>query len=622
MANITGFYRPGQAGGSADLYAGPSFRTPQGRSPGGGGFLDKLMNMKLKLAQEQLLQMQQQREQTRKAMMGPTRAPAPAKGFTKGERQVSGPSPREWQLASDPTYMHAPGAAQAIQRVNEWMGPQNVAQMMMQKGKNWGDILVAANRAAPGIAAAMSARGGGAEPGGPAKGGGAPIWTMAEPVDPSMFLPSGGLGGLQTKAIPPGTSLETYGAPSGVGPEGPQLPRRGVQARAPGGYVLSQYKEGTLPGTVPKTGKATVHEGEIVIPKAQVTPSLMSMLIEDAQRKGTLKKPGTLKAGYQGGTLPRREPGEEIDVPWYLGFKYSPVTEEEAGGLLERGGPWLRGAEGLGLGEPSGRPPAEKLGGVLRKTGRAITEEASGFMKGLGFEPGPPAEGPESLETILEEARAQAPVEEPEPKIPEKKPRAERDRLYDQLRGMPEQVQAQHKAKMSEIEAERLLDILRFNRNIDPEVAKSILDKVAFNMKISDKYSGIALGREKAIEEELKASASMERALTLASERERLTGERQISVREVDALMDMQVQDAKQMGQLMLDAQNIMMKGTRGSDRQRALAKVLSKIREANARYDLGLDEGEMEDMAYGVPSLSTEQIARFARELYPEGRR
>lgn len=619
MPSTTGYFRPGQAGGSADPYASPTVRTPRG---GGGGFLDKLMKMKLDLAKEQLLQMQQQREQTRRAMQAPTRVPAPVKGFTKGERQVSGPSPREWQLASDPTYMHAPGAAEAIQRVNEWMGPQTVAQMMMQKGKNWTDAMGAASRAAPGAGAATLAGilGGRREAGGGAvERGGSPMRSNIAPVDPSMFLPPGGLGGLQTKPIPSGTMLETYGAPGSVGPEGPQLPRRGVQARGAGGSVLSQYKEGTLPGTVPETGKTTVHKGEVVIPEAQVTPSLMAMLIEDASKKGTLKKGykcGTLKPGYQRGTL-----AEEQDE-----------TMRELNLLLEGGEPERRpsAAEGfgkslgyglgqmtdlLGQGLTAGREAMQSVKAGF--TGRPLEDIEMERRRGI-TERLTAAEAPEDMRTMLEKAKAEAPPpEEPKAKVPQETGGDERERLYNQLRGMPEQVQAQHKAKMSEIEAERLLDILRFNRNIDPQVAKSILDKVAFNMKVSGKYSTMARDREKAVEQELKAGAGLDRQIAYWREREAATGERMINVKEMEQLFRTEAKSQEQRNKLMMEMHKVSVTDKLGSNRQRALQKIGQLLVQTSLETDLpDLTLEEAMEMAQVFIGFDADQAESFLRQI------
>jgi len=210
------------------------------------------------------------------------------------------------------------------------------------------------------------------------------------------------------------------------------------------------------------------------------------------------------------------------------------------------------------------------LGKTARGTGEALrggreqVTEAMGEMLRSGEEAyyGPeeytkrqlaPVEQPPSMEGMLAEAaETPAAAPEPEPKVPESTKGDERDRLYEQLRGMPEQVRAQHKAKMSEIEAERLLDILRFNRSIDPEVAKSIMDKVAFNMKISDKYSGMARGREKAVEEELRAGSALDRQISYIREREKATGERMIDVKQFDAAAKIQVKNAADRNKLMM----------------------------------------------------------------------
>jgi hypothetical protein len=80
-----------------------------------------------------------------------------------------------------------------------------------------------------------------------------------------------------------------------------------------GGLGRRSYKTGSLPGTVPKTGKALIHKGEVVVPAKQVDPELMRWLVADAARKGTLPRGrnknskgygcGSLKRGYQGGSM-------------------------------------------------------------------------------------------------------------------------------------------------------------------------------------------------------------------------------------------------------------------------------------------------------------------------------
>jgi hypothetical protein len=500
----------------------------------------------------------------------------------------------------------------------------------------------------------------------------------------------------------------------------------------------ASYEKGTLPGTVPKTGKTTVHEGEVIIPKPQVTPSLLAMLTEDARRKGTLAKGykcGSLGKGYQPGSLDadsllayqemiaqgRAAPGAHPDVPAVRGIggpgrmrgeeelydawmQLKERMNPEMRKMLEAGEKRIYGQEFLGPGRTIVTPPPAQYGqaagpatmpkligagktagagGTLRevaaevapkvakmrgggKYGRALaligagsvplsvamaglneqvpeltmpaeeTGEPPGALEGFGrslghgagqladlinmirggagkmtagIEAGVTGQTPEQV--MLERNRqmgerlraGQAQPTEEELGVTEPPPLSEgpreaparesREELYQKLRGMPEQIQSQHKAKMSEIEAERLLDVLRFNRNIDPQVAKSILDKVAFNMKISDKYTKLAAGREKAVQEEIKSGANFDRQMQLWAERERLTGERQMDVKTLEAMLKQRVESSKQRGRLMSDLQLQHSKEKSSRVRNQIMEKIASEI----VRHSLANESVETVDM-------------------------
>lgn len=591
MPKITGYYRPGQARGEASGYSGVKY--DKARGGGGGGFLDKLKNMKLKLAKEQLLQMQIQRNAQRQAY---DRGPLPQGGGpTRNTAQEAADARRMAQslLAGQGPSLVGPDA---VGTMIESIGRPAAHEGLMQSGRILGGLsqgMAGAPRGGQGQAAEQGQ-----------EDVSAAIRTYPPPVDPQMFLgqlgaQAGGskfMGPVQSR--PPVPTYETHGGMgSVVGPMGPQLPPgRGVRLRP--------MEEGTLPGTVPKTGKTTVHRGEVVLPKEQVTPGLLAMLIGDAEQKGTLPKSykcGSLKKGYQEGSLEeelkRRAWWENLQPMGREEPEPEPIRtigeepEEAPGGLKG-----FARSLGYGAGQITDLL-ATALGGV-RGAGAEITSGFTGQPVEPGgrklydvASPGKIEEMQAGGEPALAEEGGIEPQAEPIPPQPTTGG-SSRDDLYKQLRGMPEQIRAQHKAKMSEIEAERLLDILRFNRSIDPDVAKSILDKAAFNMKLSDKYSGMARGREKAVEEEFKASAGLDRQIEYWREKEKATGERQMDVKTLEALLGREAKTSEARTKLIMDLHLSHAKEVRGSIRGQLLEKLGNVLRQEYP--ELGQDEAMM----------------------------
>ena len=126
----------------------------------------------------------------------------------------------------------------------------------------------------------------------------------------------------------------------------------GMQPQMPAGYgmKLPPQEEGTLPGTIPETGQALMHEGEAVIPAEQVDQPLLRYLREDAMRKGVPLGQGT-RDGYGCGTLKYQAgslggPGDmEAYAKWFA----------EGNDPLQRGAAAQRGIQGW---QSTPKPPA------------------------------------------------------------------------------------------------------------------------------------------------------------------------------------------------------------------------------------------------------------------------
>lgn len=118
-----------------------------------------------------------------------------------------------------------------------------------------------------------------------------------------------------------GDMFPNYGPPSysipGIGPT------LGQQTGLPASVGGLGLKRGTLPGTVGEKG-GRVHEGEVVVPKEQVTPNLVHALTMDALRKGV---PLGQKAGggFQEGSL-----GEDPLAELFRMMEESRGTTQEA----------------------------------------------------------------------------------------------------------------------------------------------------------------------------------------------------------------------------------------------------------------------------------------------------
>ena len=87
----------------------------------------------------------------------------------------------------------------------------------------------------------------------------------------------------------------------------PQAPMPPVQPTPPSTRSYYGWEKGSLPGTVPETGPAIIHEGEVVIPDEQVDEPLLEALRRDAIRKGVPLGQKTA-GGYAPGSLGEEDP--------------------------------------------------------------------------------------------------------------------------------------------------------------------------------------------------------------------------------------------------------------------------------------------------------------------------
>jgi hypothetical protein len=141
----------------------------------------------------------------------------------------------------------------------------------------------------------------------------------------------------------------TANAPALASMQGPdrrrQLPRYG-------------FLEGSLPGTVPKTGNYQLHRGEVVVSEPQVDEPLIAALVEDKMRKGiTGKNPkGHRGNSYDQGSL--AGPGPYVRPEWTpypdIGGGFTLPNRPET--RLRLGSGRLSGFEDLPLG-PEFEPP-------------------------------------------------------------------------------------------------------------------------------------------------------------------------------------------------------------------------------------------------------------------------
>ena len=281
-------YVPGQA----TAYQSPYVVPPAGGVEGFGymaGLLERQMKLKEAMMRAQLQMMQQQRlaaeQQLAQAKQRALRetslwrkqmAPeAPFSGRRAPEQTM--PTLQDWQMMSDPRNVDMPGREGAFNRVFGWLGPQAIAQMQMQKGKNWADVI------AQGSASAATMQSG--QPQmimnqGTAAPTGVPLYTGEPGYRFGVRNVGQGVGG-PIGQVPIGQTAANLAMAYNTWPT-----RQFTYQPAPIGGLSAEKG-----GRVPKTGTYKLHKGEIVLNKKQ------SDMMFPKPSKG---KP---IASYQAGTL-------------------------------------------------------------------------------------------------------------------------------------------------------------------------------------------------------------------------------------------------------------------------------------------------------------------------------
>lgn len=137
------------------------------------------------------------------------------------------------------------------------------------------------------------------------------------------------------------------------------------------------YARGTLPGTVPETGPAKVHRGEVILSKDQVDGPLLKYLVFDKMRKlrsGQMDGKGTGR-GYQRGTL------YSSPIEWERSLRSGPMArmfDPEISRIPDALRPMTsygsRGNYFVGSSaSPAGNPFAGTFGGNAAPSGPAAT---------------------------------------------------------------------------------------------------------------------------------------------------------------------------------------------------------------------------------------------------------
>lgn len=153
---------------------------------------------------------------------------------------------------------------------------------------------------------------------------------------------------------------------------------------------IRSHADGTLPGTVPKTGPANIHEGEAVVSADQVDEPLMRYLMADKMKKmesgqmdGKGTGPGKDMQSYQGGSY--GPPANLFDDPSYSDEDILP-----GGGGAPDGPGWLDV-------DPS-RWTARALGEAFRRPFQGADEVLGGIGEFFGGVAG--TEAPPSPEAV------------------------------------------------------------------------------------------------------------------------------------------------------------------------------------------------------------------------------
>jgi len=407
-----------------------------------------------------------------------------------------------------------------------------------------------------------------------------------------------------------------------------------------GGGPSLNYEKGTLPGTVPRTGQTEVHKGEVVIPKEQVDSPLMSYLVADAARK-RVPLGEKSRGGYQDGSLGLSDDEfldqwqKDLSDPdiaflrkWMKDIKKPKAPEpkkvppkyelpEDRSFLLQ---PDTREDRGLSYAERVGRG-ARVVGEAVREGVGGLAQAGHGFWTGVAGSP--EAYQEEYLKDVPalvaagEEAKApplgppseylqQAPIEPPpsdtgfagaqgrvrsgdfgtrEDPLTLTGQLSPREEAYREISGTPEQRDAKHKAGMAQAKVSNLLTTLGTHGHaMDPEVKKSMMEQVAFHSKVAKGWQGEIREREKAVEEELKASEASAAAMEKAYELEKQKIEGRIDRDKTRAEQRAEILDQRFLGNNLRDTYNTIQNAKTNAERQRGLDSLATYISEAVRR--------------------------------------
>ncbi len=630
MGKTTGYYRPGQAGGYADPY------------PTGGGrrrqsFLNNAGSARARLMEEQLKMAQLQRKMMMEEFMNSRRRKVESPSVLSSDRGSQAAADRErykraTMMATSIRDKAGPGGMgygtdsfRNLVNMIYAIGPDAAQQGMMQSGR----LFSSGGR---GATTTRHADIGAPKP--------SPYTQISNPMaDP---------GATTGKYIRPGRQ----GSSSFVGP-------------------LQGLEKGTLPGTVPETGKTMVHEGEIVIPKRQADTPLMKYLIEDARRK-QIPLGHESPRGYQEGSLGEDErflaewekriqdsddfdflswweeelkkskpPKEKKPSPKYeLPKDISALTKSDV--REDRGLTWPqsigRGAKVVGgaIGDVAGT-----VGEAATELGRGLVEGYTGedYLAGVAEQvPGVVAQNKAMLaETNAaraavprgEAADGPPPIEDPTGfKLAQERVRggdfgtpdkpleltgqlSPREKAYREISSTPEQREARNKAQMARAEVTKLLTQLQYHgHQLDPEVKKNLLEQVKFHATIAKGWEGEIREREKAVEEELKISESSAASLnkSMALEYQRQQGK--IDVEEKREDRQAAILNQRQIGNNLRDAYKGFAGAGTQAERQRWQNVLATLITQAVKRANQRtLTEEEASDAAIAFSGMSAQQM-------------
>jgi hypothetical protein len=208
--------------------------------------------------------------------------------------------------------------------------------------------------------------------------------------------------------------------------------------------------------------------------------------------------------------------GEE---PPGMGMALGQAAREQVGGMGAAYAPQVGGfIRGLVPGMGEGAPPAEEAAGPMPATG---IEEPAGPPAAAG----PPAG---TLEAALGRTGAGdfGTPEEPltlegeaEPAYPEG---------YEDLRSLPENITARHKAGMNQVQAEKLLDHLQFHgHELPPEQYQMVMDQAKQKMTLAQMYGKQTQDREKFMQQTAMVGAELQKKLQEIITRETTKGTEQ-----------------------------------------------------------------------------------------------